>query len=302
MRRLGLRGVRRGGWKKPRTTVPDPWPDRQADLVNRGFAPDAPNRLWVVDFTFVSTRAGTAYTAFVIDAFSRLITGWRTAAHHSTDLVLDALVMAVTYRAPAGRQGGRADPPLQRRQRVPVHPLRRRAGRLGHGAISAERSGTPTTTRWPRASSACTKPRSPATWGHGKPPPRSRPPSPANGPAPTKTPRRVMRRTGGRPPGRVRAGLAGRQARPGPRPRAGRRAPPAARAGGQGGGDGRRSLPRRAPPAPARGSAPDPRPCLRDAPAGHHGCGAGRVSPRRPRQPVARNPRPGQGRLRRRRR
>ena len=104
MRQLGLRGVRRGGWKKPRTTVPDPSQDRQADLVNRDFAPDAPDRLWVVDFTFVATRAGTAYTAFVIDAFSRLIAGWRTAASHSTDLVLDALVMAVTYRA---RQGAK---------------------------------------------------------------------------------------------------------------------------------------------------------------------------------------------------
>ena len=70
--------------------------------MNRDFAPDAPDRLWVVDFTFVSTWAGTAYTALVIDAFARLIAGWRTAASHSTDLVLDALVMAVTYRA---RQG-----------------------------------------------------------------------------------------------------------------------------------------------------------------------------------------------------
>jgi putative transposase len=102
MRTLGLRGVRRGGWKKPRTTVPDPSQDRPADLVNRDFAPPAPDRLWVVDFTFVPTRAGTAYTALVIDAFARLIAGWRTAAHHSTDLVLDALVMAVTCRA---RQG-----------------------------------------------------------------------------------------------------------------------------------------------------------------------------------------------------
>ena len=68
MRKLGLRGVRRGGWKKPRTTVPDPSQDRPADLVNRDFAPPAPDRLWVVDFTFVATRAGTAYTAFVIDA------------------------------------------------------------------------------------------------------------------------------------------------------------------------------------------------------------------------------------------
>ena len=56
----------------------------------------------MVDFTFVSTWAGTAYTAFVIDAFARLITGWRTAASHSTDLVLDALVMAVTCRARRG--------------------------------------------------------------------------------------------------------------------------------------------------------------------------------------------------------
>ena len=102
MRALGLRGVRRGGWKKPRTTVPDPSQDRPADLVNRDFAPPAPDRLWVVDFTFVATWAGTAYTAFVIDAFARLIAGWRTAASHGTDLVLGALVMAVTYRA---RQG-----------------------------------------------------------------------------------------------------------------------------------------------------------------------------------------------------
>jgi hypothetical protein len=104
MRKLGLRGVRRGGYKKVRTTVPDPSQDRPPDRVNRDFAPDAPDRLWVVDFTYVPTWAGTAYTALVIDAFSRLIAGWRTAASHSTGLVLDALVMAVTYRA---RQGVR---------------------------------------------------------------------------------------------------------------------------------------------------------------------------------------------------
>jgi transposase InsO family protein len=77
MRKLGLRGVRRGGWKKPRTTVPDPSQDRPADLVNRDFAPDAPDRLWVVDFTYVSTRAGTACTAFVID-------GLPTATRHQS--------------------------------------------------------------------------------------------------------------------------------------------------------------------------------------------------------------------------
>ena len=102
MRTLGLRGVRRGGYKKPRTTRSDPSQDRPAGLVNRDFAPDAPDRLQLVDFTFVATWAGTAYTSFVIDAFARLIAGWRTAVRHDTGLVLDALVMAVSYRA---RQG-----------------------------------------------------------------------------------------------------------------------------------------------------------------------------------------------------
>src|SRR5438477_33386 len=64
--------LRRGGYKV-RTTRPDPSQGRPEDLVNRDFAPDAPDRLWVVDFTFVPTWAGTAYTALVIDAFSRLI-------------------------------------------------------------------------------------------------------------------------------------------------------------------------------------------------------------------------------------
>jgi transposase InsO family protein len=108
MRKLGLRGVRRGGWKM-RTTVPDPSQERPPDRVCRDFAPDAPDRLRAVDFTYVPTRAGTACTALVIDAFSRLITGWRTAASHSTDLVLDALATAVAYRA---RQGVKAAGPV----------------------------------------------------------------------------------------------------------------------------------------------------------------------------------------------
>ena len=91
--------VRRGGWNKPRTTVADPSQHKPADLVNRDFAPDAPDRLWAVGFTFVATGAGTASTALVIGAFARLIPGWRTAARHDTGLVLDALVMVVIYRA-----------------------------------------------------------------------------------------------------------------------------------------------------------------------------------------------------------
>ena len=101
MRRLGLRGVRRGGYKVV-TTVPDSSQDRPGDLVNRDFRACAPNRLWVVDFTYIATWAGTVYTALVIDAFSRMIVGWRTAGHHRMTLVLDALVMAVAARRREG--------------------------------------------------------------------------------------------------------------------------------------------------------------------------------------------------------
>lgn len=103
MRALGLRGVRRGGYKV-RTTNPDPSPERPPDRVKRRFRADAPDRLWAVDFTYVATWEGTAYTALVIDVFSRLIVGWRTSSRHDAGLVLDALAMAVAYRA---RQGAR---------------------------------------------------------------------------------------------------------------------------------------------------------------------------------------------------
>ena len=50
---------------------------RAADLVKRQFTAGAPNRLWVADFTYVATWAGTVYVAFAIDVFSRKIVGWR---------------------------------------------------------------------------------------------------------------------------------------------------------------------------------------------------------------------------------
>lgn len=103
MRQLGLRGVRRGGYKV-RTTKPDPSQERPPDRVKRQFRADAPDRLWVVDFTYVPTGEGTVYTALVTDVFSRLIPGWAVSGRHNADLVLDALVMAVAYRA---RQGAK---------------------------------------------------------------------------------------------------------------------------------------------------------------------------------------------------
>ncbi|QYG91175.1 IS3 family transposase [Iamia sp. SCSIO 61187] len=96
MRTEGLQGARRG--RKVITTRPDHSAVRPADLVKRDFTATAPNRLWVVDFTYVATWAGMAYTAFVTDVFSRRIVGWRTAASMPTELPLDALEMAIWTR------------------------------------------------------------------------------------------------------------------------------------------------------------------------------------------------------------
>jgi putative transposase len=102
MRQSGLHGVRRG--RRTRTTIPakrQAWPP---DLVNRDFHAAAPNRLWVVDITYVPvTAGGFAYAAFVIDAFSKMIAGWKVAGHMRTSLALDALEMAVSARLRAGQ-------------------------------------------------------------------------------------------------------------------------------------------------------------------------------------------------------
>jgi putative transposase len=81
-----------------RTTLPAVVEQRPADLVERDFTAPAPNRLWVADLTYVWTRAGYAYTAFIVDAFSRAIVGWRTAASLHAALALDALEMALSAR------------------------------------------------------------------------------------------------------------------------------------------------------------------------------------------------------------
>ena len=92
MRTAGIAGVRRG--KRVRTTKPDPGASRHPDLVGRDFTATAPNQLWVTDLTFVSTWAGVAYVCFLTDAYSRMIVGWRVAAHMRTTMVLDAIEMA----------------------------------------------------------------------------------------------------------------------------------------------------------------------------------------------------------------
>jgi putative transposase len=96
MKADGLAGAVRG--KVRRTTIADPTAERARDLVNRNFAPTAPDRLWVADITYVSTWSGWVYVAFVIDAYARRILGWRCGSSMSTQLVLDALEQAIWTR------------------------------------------------------------------------------------------------------------------------------------------------------------------------------------------------------------
>jgi putative transposase len=99
MRAHGIQGAKRRG-KPWRTTTPDPAATRRPDLVQRDFFAGAPNRLWVADFTYLRCWEGLVFFAFVIDAYSRRIVGWQLASHMRTDLVLDALRMALSRREP----------------------------------------------------------------------------------------------------------------------------------------------------------------------------------------------------------
>jgi len=100
MRELGLQGIRRGAVR--RTTIADETAARPADLVNRDFSATRPNQLWVADITYVATWSGFVYTAFIIDAYSRAIVGWRSSRSLRADLALDALEMAIWARRDLG--------------------------------------------------------------------------------------------------------------------------------------------------------------------------------------------------------
>ena len=93
----GIQGAKRRG-KPWRTTIADPAATRSPDLVNRDFTADRPDALWVADFTYVRCYEGMVFFSFVIDVYSRRIVGWQFASHMRTDLVLDALRMALTRR------------------------------------------------------------------------------------------------------------------------------------------------------------------------------------------------------------
>jgi len=97
---MGLRGIVRG--RQVKTTIPELIADRPLDLVQRNFTATRPNQLWVSDFTYVATWRGFVYVAFVIDAFSRRIVGWRAATSMRSDLALDALEQALYDRETDG--------------------------------------------------------------------------------------------------------------------------------------------------------------------------------------------------------
>lgn len=99
MAEAGIQGAKRRG-KPWRTTKADPEARRRADLVERDFSAEGPNRLWVGDLTYLRSWEGMSFFAFVIDAFSRKVIGWQLASHMRTDLVLDALRMALAQREP----------------------------------------------------------------------------------------------------------------------------------------------------------------------------------------------------------
>ena len=93
---MGLRGAVRG--RSIKTTIPADVADHPEDLVQRDFTAERPNQLWVSDFTYVATWRGFVYVAFVIDAFSRCIVGWRVSNSLKSDLALNALEQAICER------------------------------------------------------------------------------------------------------------------------------------------------------------------------------------------------------------
>ena len=100
MRESGLVGVSRR--RGTRTTRVDRNHRAAPDRVERQFRADAPDKIWVADITFVPTWAGFVYLAIVLDVFSRKVVGWAMANHLRTELVLEALNMAIAQRRPQG--------------------------------------------------------------------------------------------------------------------------------------------------------------------------------------------------------
>jgi len=113
-------------------TKQNPKAEAAPDLVDRKFIATRPNQLWVADVTYVPTVEGWLYLACVTDVFSRLIVGWSMASHRKTDLVVDAVTMAVV------RRGGHVPGVIHHSDRggeYTSHQLERELRR--HGALAS---------------------------------------------------------------------------------------------------------------------------------------------------------------------
>jgi putative transposase len=99
MRKAGLqgcmRGRTRGTTRRSKSAAP------AEDLVKRDFASTRADKVWVADITYVATREGFLYVAFILDVYSRRVVGWAMEDHLRTEIVVDALQMAVWRRKPA---------------------------------------------------------------------------------------------------------------------------------------------------------------------------------------------------------
>jgi len=98
MKKAGIEGVTRRRRKGLTRRDPDARP--APDLVERNFVADGPDQLWVADITYVPTWSGWLYLSVVLDAWSRRVVGWSMATHLRSELVLDALNMALWQRQP----------------------------------------------------------------------------------------------------------------------------------------------------------------------------------------------------------
>jgi putative transposase len=111
MRAAGLRGASLRRFVI--TTTSDPKAKRPPDLVDRRFYADAPNKLWVSDITFIPTWSGFLYLAIVLDVYSRRVVGWAMQTHLRTELILEALQMALVQRQPRRGVIHHSDPGCQ---------------------------------------------------------------------------------------------------------------------------------------------------------------------------------------------
>lgn len=134
MRAAGLQGRHPKAWKK--TTVRGEKPASAPDLIGRNFSADGPDQRWCGDITYVKTWDGWGYLATVIDLYSRKVVGWAVADHLRTELITEALQMALTQRRPPAwvifhTDRGTQYTSAEHAEFCTTHQVRRSLGRTG---------------------------------------------------------------------------------------------------------------------------------------------------------------------------